>query len=133
MLEQGFVCLFRFCFCCFKTPNERPELRAACKGLFCATGDAVLTPGFKLKQKFVIHTVAPYLDEKGNEQPLLLKRCYTSCLEQALKKKNLINSIAFPCLGTGYYGYPLKEASIIAITAVSEFLQQHKVVSFKVA
>ncbi len=102
------------------------ELRNHCKGMFCATGDAVLTPGFKLK-KMICHTVAPFLDAKGNVQPDLLKMCYISCLQTVWrKKKNVVKSISFPTLGTGYYGFPALDAARIAITTISDWLQHHK-------
>jgi O-acetyl-ADP-ribose deacetylase (regulator of RNase III)/glutathione synthase/RimK-type ligase-like ATP-grasp enzyme len=110
-----------------------PELRAACAALpsvpgkpaemRCATGEARVTPGFRLRAKFVIHTVAPYLDQQGQTQPELLRRCYRSCMEAALKKR--MTSIAFCCLGTGFYGYPMLDAAKVAIPTVSAFLREH--------
>lgn len=107
-----------------------PQLKQYCQslpatkeGVRCATGDAVTTPGFNLKAKWVIHTVAPYLDEFGQPQPKLLRKCYQSCMEQAWERK--MSSVAFCCLGTGFYGFPMLEASIVALETCDEFLSHH--------
>jgi O-acetyl-ADP-ribose deacetylase (regulator of RNase III) len=103
-----------------------PELRRFCSDLFCPTGQAVMTPGFKLKQRFVVHTVAPYLNEKGETQPELLAKCYVSSLNEAYKKKHVVKSLAFPCLGTGYYGFPALDAARVAIQSMSSWLGDHR-------
>lgn len=87
----------------------------------CDVGDAVITPGFNLKAKYIIHTVGPmfmHFDKESNEK--LLGKCYISSLN--LAKDNNIKSIAFPCISTGAYGYPLKEATPVAINAVKQWL-----------
>jgi len=84
------------------------------------TGEAVITPGFNLKARYVIHTVGPiYKDGKHNE-PELLKNAYKNSLELA-DSKNL-TTIAFPAISCGVYGYPKKEAGRIAIETVKEVL-----------
>ena len=68
--------------------------------------------------RYIIHTVAPYLDLNDQPQPLLLAKCYESCMNLA-KRQNL-RSIAFPSLGTGYYGYPVAQAAEIAVRTLAE-------------
>ena len=86
-------------------------------GVRCYTGKAVLTGAHGLPNAgYIIHTVAPYLDEKDNPQPALLQECYRSCM-QLVKDRN-ISSVAFPSIGTGYYGYPIVEAATIAVTTI---------------
>ncbi len=102
-----------------------PELLEHCKKLGgCNTGDAKLTPGFRLKARYVIHTVGPvYRDGKGKESALLAS-CYQRSLEVA--KENQIKSIAFPSISTGAYRYPLHEASRIALDSITHFLDEHE-------
>lgn len=97
-----------------------PELLEACKKLNGAeTGEAKLTPGFKLPAECVIHTVGPvYRDGKHNE-PDKLKACYENSIKLALEHG--IQSIAFPAISTGIYGYPLKEATEIAVQTVYDW------------
>lgn len=101
------------------------ELYKACAKIgYCAVGDAVITPGFNLKAKYIIHTVGPiytYFDKKENEN--LLRKCYISCLD--LAKENNIHSIAFPGISTGVYGYPIKEAVPIALSATKQWLDTY--------
>lgn len=90
----------------------------------CAVGDAVITPGFNLKAKYIIHTVGPiysYFDKKSNET--LLRSCYINTLKLANIKD--IKSIAFPGISTGVYGYPLNEAVPIAINTVKDWLEKN--------
>ncbi|WP_161878171.1 O-acetyl-ADP-ribose deacetylase [Alkalibacterium sp. MB6] len=96
-----------------------PELLEACKKLNGAeTGEAKLTPGFKLPAKFVIHTVGPvYRDGKHGEAEKL-KACYENSIKLALEYD--IQTIAFPAISTGVYRYPLKEATEIAVHTVYE-------------
>ncbi|EFC48564.1 predicted protein, partial [Naegleria gruberi] len=91
----------------------------------CATGEAVITQAHNLSEKcqYIIHTVGPYLDENGNTQPELLSNCYNSCLQLAME--NNLKSIAFPCISTGYYGYPIEEACRLALKIVKNFLHSH--------
>jgi len=87
------------------------------------TGEAILTKGHNLPAKFIIHTVAPYLDDKGNTQPELLRECYRNALK--IVSDNNFKSVAFPALGTGFYGYPIMEATQIAFEECLNFLD-HK-------
>lgn len=98
------------------------KLYEACSKIgHCDVGKAVITPGFDLKAKYIIHTVGPmyyHYDQKDNER--LLASCYISSLD--LAKEYNIKSIAFPSISTGAYGYPIEEASKIAINTVNEWL-----------
>lgn len=86
------------------------------------TGKAVVTSGGRLKAKYVIHTVGPIWrgGEKGEAE--LLAEAYRSCLELAVSKG--IKSIAFPSISTGAYGYPVDEASRVALKTVKNFLEK---------
>lgn len=99
-----------------------PELKAACRdvpevkaGVRCPTGEARITPGFALPSKFVIHTVGPVWRGGFSDEAALLERCYVNSL--ALAKEHGLASIAFPCISTGIYAYPLEEACGIAVRA----------------
>lgn len=91
-----------------------PELVAACRILAgCKTGDAKITPGFRLPARFVIHTVGPVW--RGGEQgePELLANCYRNSLQLAERQE--LSSIAFPAISTGIYGYPAEAAAQVAV------------------
>lgn len=94
-----------------------PELLEFCKTLNgCETGQAKMTPGFNLRSKYVIHTVGPVWRDGQNQEPKLLQDCYENCLKLAIKHN--IQSIAFPAISTGVYGYPKKEAAKIALKSM---------------
>jgi O-acetyl-ADP-ribose deacetylase (regulator of RNase III) len=94
-----------------------PELLAACQTLNgCPTGEARLTPGFKLPAAWVIHTVGPVWQGGERGEPRLLKACYENSFRLALEKR--VKSIAFPAISTGVYGYPKREAAEIALTVM---------------
>jgi len=86
----------------------------------CNTGHAKITNGYNLKAKFVIHTVGPVWRDGVNGEPELLASCYRRCLKLAVE--NQIQTIAFPSISTGFYGYPILQASQIAVREVSNFL-----------
>jgi O-acetyl-ADP-ribose deacetylase (regulator of RNase III) len=107
-----------------------PELLAACRrvpevrpGVRCPTGEARLTPGFRLPARWVIHTVGPVWHGGSEDEPDLLARCYLSSL--ALARDHQIHSIAFPAISCGIYGYPIDGAATIAVREVSAFLDTH--------
>src|SRR4249919_544060 len=100
-----------------------PELFRECATLGgCATGEARLTRAYRLPAQFVIHTVGPVWRGGGHGEAAQLADCYRACL--ALAQQYGLRSIAFPCISTGVYGYPLEEASAIAVATVRESLSQ---------
>ena len=91
-----------------------PDLVAACRLLGgCATGDAKITPGFRLPAKYVIHAVGPVWRGGASGEPELLASCYRRSLELAIE--NNVRTIAFPAISCGVYGYPIDAAADIAI------------------
>lgn len=96
-----------------------PELDAACAAIApCATGDAKPTPGFRLPTRWIIHTVGPVWHGGDQGEPQLLGSCYRRCLEVADQLG--IQSIAFPAISTGIYGFPKAEAAAIAVQTLLE-------------
>ncbi len=89
----------------------------------CKTGDAVITTGGDLPAKYVIHTVGPVWSSGKKNEATLLANCYKNSLQLAVDNK--ISSIAFPNISTGIYGYPKKEAAEVAVTTVTDFLEQN--------
>ncbi|MBN1214529.1 MAG: O-acetyl-ADP-ribose deacetylase [Candidatus Lokiarchaeota archaeon] len=85
------------------------------------TGEAVITTGGNLPCKFVIHTVGPVWNGGEKNEPILLQNAYYNSLK--IGALNKINSIAFPSISTGIYGYPIEKASIIALNTVKNFLE----------
>ena len=98
-----------------------PDLVSACRLLGgCKTGDAKITPGFRLPAHWVVHTVGPVWRGGQHDEPELLAACYQRSLDLAAGKG--ARSIAFPCISTGIYGYPLEPAAQVAITTVRRAL-----------
>jgi O-acetyl-ADP-ribose deacetylase (regulator of RNase III) len=96
-----------------------PELKACCATLGgCRTGDAKITPGFRLPARYVIHTVGPVWSGGARREPELLASCYRRSLE--LAAENAIASLAFPAISTGIYRFPPEQAAEIAVAAVLE-------------
>ena len=94
-----------------------PELLAECRALGgCATGEAKLTRAYRLPARFVIHAVGPVWQGGTRGEAQLLADCYRNCL--ALAREIGLRSIAFPCISTGVYGYPLAAAAQIAVATV---------------
>ncbi len=101
-----------------------PELLAECKTIGgCKTGLAVITKGYNLPARYVIHTVGPVWQGGKNREPAILASCYRKSLELALEHN--INSIAFPAISCGAFGFPLDEAADIALDVIQSFLDRN--------
>ena len=102
-----------------------PELLEECRGLRgCATGEAKITKAYRITQaKYVIHTVGPIYGREKGQEAALLASCYSKSLKLAAAHN--CKSIAFPSISTGAYGYPIEEASLIALTAIHDFVEQN--------
>lgn len=101
-------------------PSIMSDLKARYKG--CPTGSAVITGGGNLKAKYVIHAVGPRYSGSPKDSELL-SSAYRTSLQ--LCTQNKISSIAFPSISTGIYGYPVEEASRIALKTVMDYLKDH--------
>jgi O-acetyl-ADP-ribose deacetylase (regulator of RNase III) len=105
-----------------------PQLLEACRaiaqvrpGVRCPTGEARITPGFRLPARFVIHTVGPVWSGGGNDEDRLLAACYRNALR--LAADNGVRTIAFPAISCGVYGYPPARAARIAVGEVRASLE----------
>lgn len=115
LLEGGGVCgaIFR--------DAGSNELAKACSEIGgCETGNAVITPGFNLSAKYIIHSVGPIWNGGNNDEAELLYNAYEQSL--VLAKENECHSIGFPVISSGIYRYPKDEAWKIAITACNDFI-----------
>lgn len=106
-----------------------PELLEACKrvaevmpGVRCPTGQARITPGFRLPAKHVIHTVGPVYDNDPQSAPFLASAYRSSLL---LADAHLLSSIAFPAISCGVFGYPLAKAAAVALASCTEHRRAH--------
>ena len=100
-----------------------PELLAECRTLHgCRTGEAKITRGYRLKAKYIIHTVGPIYSGTA-EDAMQLTDCYRNSLD--LAKEHDIHSIAFPAISAGAYGYPLEDATELAVKTVAQWLENH--------
>ncbi len=99
--------------------RELPQLRP---GVRCPTGEARITAGHRLKAPWIIHTVGPVWQGGGRGEAELLAGCYRSVL--ALAREKGLRSLAFPAISCGVYGYPVAEATAIAVSAVRSVLPQ---------
>ena len=98
-----------------------PELLAECRTLHgCRTGEAKITKGYRLRAKYIIHTVGPIYSGTA-EDAAQLADCYRNSLN--LAKEHDVHSIAFPAISTGVYGYPLEDATEIAVKTVAQWLR----------
>ena len=96
-----------------------PGLLQECAGLGgCVTGDAKITGGYKLPARHVIHTVGPVWHGGGQREPELLASAYRRCFEVA--HLHGLKSIAFPAVSAGVYGYPMREAAVVALSAAQD-------------
>ena len=108
-----------------------PELLEECRTLNgCETGQAKITKGYRLPARYVIHTVGPVWHGGGYGERELLASCYRSCLELAAEYS--LESVAFPMISAGAYGYPKDEAMEVAVEEISRFLLQHEMAVFLV-
>jgi O-acetyl-ADP-ribose deacetylase (regulator of RNase III) len=102
-----------------------PELLTECRTLGgCATGDAKLTQGYRLPARYVIHTVGPVWHGGRHDEAALLASCYRRSLDLAAVQG--LDSIAFPAISCGVYGYPVAEAANVAVRAVRAWMLQHE-------
>lgn len=106
-----------------------PVILAECREIVarqgrCETGNAVITSGGNLPAKYVIHTVGPVWHGGNNNEADLLRNAYLNSLKLAVE--NGIETIAFPNISTGIYGFPKKKAAEIAVKTVTEFLSENE-------
>ena len=98
-----------------------PELLAACRSLGgCDTGDAKITRGFRLPARHIIHTVGPVWRGGNHDEAGLLAACYRQSLQ--LAADHGLQSIAFPGISTGVYGFPVADAARIAVMTTRNFI-----------
>lgn len=108
-----------------------PRLLEACRPLGgCPTGQAKITPGFDLPAKYVIHTVGPVWRDGLHNEAELLRSCYRNSLR--LAAENGCQSVAFPLISAGVYGYPKAQAFKIAVDTIGEFLLEHDMLVYVV-
>ncbi len=99
-----------------------PQLLEACRPLRgCPTGEAKITEGFRLPARYVIHTVGPVWRGGQQGEEALLASAYRRSLELAVEDE--LRTIAFPSISTGAYGFPLEEATTIALREITRFLE----------
>ena len=119
LLEGGGVCGEIF------SKAGRDELQKECTLLApCAVGHAVITKGYNLKSKYIIHAVGPIYKDGNSNEETYLKSAYENSLK--LAKDYNLKSIAFPLISAGIYGYPKKEALDIEILTIKEFLKDNE-------
>jgi O-acetyl-ADP-ribose deacetylase (regulator of RNase III) len=111
---------------CVKLPTLFPDKLAG--PVRCAPGNAKITRGFAISVPHIIHTVGPVYKDDSRVAPDVLKSCYRTCMEIVLDKG--ITEISFPAIGTGIYGYPLEEATVVAVNTVLEYAKQNITINF---
>lgn len=109
----------------------KENLQAECDRIGgCKTGQAVITGGYDLPAKYIIHTVGPIWSGGNHDEPRLLYDCYTNSMILALQYK--CSSVAFPLISSGIYGYPTDQALKIATAAITDFLLDHDLMVYLV-
>ena len=94
-----------------------PELDEECRALHgCRTGEAKLTHGYRLPAAYIIHTVGPRWRDGKADEAQLLASCYRHSLQLAAEHN--IDSVAFPCISVGVFGYPIDQAAHVAVSTV---------------
>lgn len=102
-----------------------PRIMEECREIGgCPTGEARITSGGDLKARHVLHAVGPIYNDGVSGEDRLLANAYRNSLRLAVE--NNLHSIAFPSLSTGAYGYPLRDASRIALETVADFLKTER-------
>jgi len=100
--------------------SDFEKLEEACSSIgYCPTGKARVTPSFGMPSSWIVHAVGPIWNGGNSSEAELLGSAYTSALEEAHKIG--VKSIAFPAISTGIYGYPLKEATMVAVESVRKY------------
>lgn len=108
-----------------------PELLAECRTLGgCKAGDAKITQGYNMPCRYIIHTVGPVWSGGSFGEEKLLKSCYRKSLQLAIE--NNCDSVAFPLISSGVYGYPKPEAFKVAVNTIYEFLEEHDILVYVV-
>jgi O-acetyl-ADP-ribose deacetylase (regulator of RNase III) len=101
------------------------QLLEECRSLGgCKTGEAKITRGYNLPAKYVIHTVGPIWQDGAHNEPELLANCYQNSLRLAVEHN--IQTIAFPCISTGIYGFPKQQAAKIAVQTTLAYLTKNE-------
>lgn len=118
------------CGAIFKAAGAE-ELQVACNDIgYCPVGEAVLTEAFQLHAKYIIHTVGPIWRGGTQNEEALLKASYENALHLAIENK--CESIAFPLISSGIYGYPKTQALQVALTTISDFLMNYELLVYLV-
>lgn len=114
----------------YKAAGEETLLEARRKIGYLSEGDVAITPGFQLPAKYIIHAVSPYYKNGESGEEETLRSCYKKSLELAYE--NQCESIAFPLIATGSFGYPKEEGLRVAIDEINAFLLKHKMLVYLV-
>jgi O-acetyl-ADP-ribose deacetylase len=102
-----------------------PKLLEQCRKLGgCLTGMAKITPGYSLPAKYIIHTVGPVYYDGRHDEPAKLADCYRNCIR--LAREYELKSIAFPCVSTGAYRFPVDDAAEIAVRTLRQYCRRNR-------